>query len=106
ARLHRRPEGRPVSLTVTDLFCGGGGSSTGLTQVDGFQVVMAANHWQLAVDVHNTNHPDADHAAVDLRLEDPRYFPRTDILWAAPECTKWSQANGSRPLPNIEEGLF
>jgi DNA (cytosine-5)-methyltransferase 1 len=93
-------------ITVTDLFCGGGGSSTGLTQVPGFDVVMAANHWQLAVDVHNRNHPTSDHAAVDLHEEDPRYFPRTDVLWASPECTKWSQANGSRPLPAIEEGLF
>lgn len=36
----------------------------------------------------------------------PEYFPRTDILWASPECTKWSQANGSKTLPAIEQGLF
>ena len=96
-----------MSLTVTDLFCGGGGSSTGLTAVPGlFEIVMAANHWPLAVEVHNSNHPAADHAAVDLHLEDPRFFPKTEILWASPECTKWSQANGSKPLPAIEEGLF
>jgi DNA (cytosine-5)-methyltransferase 1 len=83
-------------LTVTDIFCGGGGSSTGMIQVDGVQVVMAANHWDLAVDVHNRNHPGADHAAVDLHEEDPRYFPTTDILWASPECTKWSQASGGK----------
>ena len=83
-------------LTVTDLFCGGGGSSTGATQIPGIEIKIAANHWQLAVDVHNQNHPDADHAAVDLHEEDPRYFPRTDILWASPECTKWSQASGGK----------
>ncbi|UPK76362.1 DNA cytosine methyltransferase [Nocardioidaceae bacterium SCSIO 66511] len=93
-------------LTMTDLFCGGGGSSTGGIQVPGVEIRMAANHWKLAVEVHNANHPDTDHAAVDLHMEDPRYFPRTDLLWASPECTKWSQANGSRPLPAIEEGLF
>lgn len=85
-----------MSLTVTDLFCGGGGSSTGAVQVPGVEIRMAANHWDLAVDVHNRNHPDADHAAVDLHEEDPRYFPRTDILWASPECTKWSQASGGK----------
>lgn len=85
-----------MSLTATDIFCGGGGSSTGMIQVPGVKVVMAANHWDLAVDVHNRNHPTADHAAVDLHLEDPRYFPTTDILWASPECTKWSQASGGR----------
>lgn len=95
-----------MTLTVTDLFCGGGGSSTGLMQIAGFEIKIAANHWDLAVDVHNRNHPDADHSAADLHLEDPRFFPRTDVLWASPECTKWSQANGSKPLPAIEEGLF
>lgn len=91
--------------TSTDLFCGGGGSSTGLVQA-GVEVTIAANHWSLACDVHNANHPDTDHANVDLHQEDPRYFPTTDMLWASPECTKWSQANGARPLPAIEEGLF
>lgn len=85
-----------MTLTVTDLFCGGGGSSTGAIQVPGVQIKMAANHWDLAVEVHNQNHPGADHAAVDLHEEDPRFFPRTDILWASPECTKWSQASGGK----------
>ncbi|AIY15817.1 DNA cytosine methyltransferase [Pimelobacter simplex] len=83
-------------LTVTDIFCGGGGSSTGMVAVPGVEVVMAANHWDLAIAVHNENHPDADHAAVDLHEEDPRFFPTTDILWASPECTKWSQASGGK----------
>lgn len=93
-------------LTITDLFCGAGGSSSGAIQVPGVQVRMAANHWALAVETHNTNHPGTDHAAVDLHQEDPRYFPRTDILWASPECTKWSQAGGAKSKPAIEEGLF
>lgn len=94
------------AVTMTDLFCGAGGSSTGAAAVPGVNIVMAANHWQLAIDVHNENHPNTDHAAADLHQEDPRFFPRTDVLWASPECTKWSQANGSTPLPAIEEGLF
>lgn len=85
-----------MTLTITDLFCGGGGSSTGAIQVPGVEIRMAANHWQLAVDVHQANHEDADHAAADLHEEDPRFFPRTDILWASPECTKWSAASGGR----------
>lgn len=95
-----------MSLTVTDLFAGAGGSSTGMIAIPGVQVKIAANHWRLACEIHNANHPNTDHAAVDLHQEDPRYFPKTDILWASPECTKWSQANGSKPLPAIEEGLF
>lgn len=92
-------------LTVTDLFAGAGGSSTGMVAVPGVKVKIAANHWLAACDVHNMNHPDTDHAVADLHEEQPSYFPRTDILWASPECTKWSQANGTN-LPDIEEGLF
>jgi DNA (cytosine-5)-methyltransferase 1 len=83
-------------VTVTDLFAGAGGSSTGMISVPGVTVRIAANHWQLACDVHNENHPTTDHAAVDLHEENPAYFPKTDILWASPECTKWSQASGGK----------
>jgi len=80
-------------ITLTDIFAGAGGSSTGAIQVPGIHVRLAANHNALAVDVHNQNHPTTEHALVDLHLEDPRNFPKTDILWASPECTKWSVAN-------------
>lgn len=94
-------------LTVTDLFCGGGGSSTGLMSVPGFEIKIAANHWDLAVRVHNHNHPDADHAQADLHEENPRFFPKTDVLWASPECTKWSQAGGDKyTRVAVEAGLF
>lgn len=94
-----------MSLTVTDLFAGAGGSSTGMVNVPGIEIRIAANHWKLAIAVHNLNHPNTDHSHADLHKEDPRYFPKTDILWGSPECTKWSQANG-KALPAIEEGLF
>jgi DNA (cytosine-5)-methyltransferase 1 len=92
-------------VTVTDHFAGIGGSSTGMSWVPGVFVRYAANHWDWAVDVHQANHPQTDHSEVDLHEEDPAYFGTTDILWASPECTKWSQANGTA-RPAIEEGLF
>ena len=92
-------------ITLTDLFAGAGGSSTGAIQIPGVHVKIAANHWKLVTEIHNLNHPDTDHAVVDLHQERPSFFPKTDILWASPECTKWSQANGSK-MPAIEEGLF
>ncbi len=94
-----------MTLTVTDLFAGAGGSSTGARQVPGIDVRIAANHWKVACDLHALNHPTTDHSIVDLHQERPSFFPSTDILWASPECTKWSQANGAK-LPAIEEGLF
>lgn len=94
-----------MTIELTDHFCGGGGSTTGAIQVPGVKVRIAANHSQIALDVHNANHPDTEHANVDLHKENPRYFPKTDLYWASPECKKWSQANGSK-LPAMEEGLF
>jgi hypothetical protein len=47
---------------------------------------MAANHWRLAVETHNHNIPHADHDVADISQVDPRRDPRTDILWASPEC--------------------
>lgn len=83
-----------MTLTLTDLFCGAGGSSTGAVQVPGVQVRVASNHWQLAVDTHEANHPDTGHVCADLSQIDPRYYPKTHILWASPECTNHSIAKG------------
>ncbi|MEU7875144.1 DNA cytosine methyltransferase [Dactylosporangium sp. NPDC049140] len=83
-------------LTVADYFCGAGGSSTGMEQVPGVRIVMAANHWQLAVDTHNANFPHADHDREDITRIDPHRHPRTDIGWFSPECTNWSVAKGKR----------
>lgn len=82
-----------MTATVTDLFCGAGGSSTGAAAA-GLQIVMAANHWSTAIEVHQLNHPDAGHDLADISQADPRRYPATDILFASPECTNHSQARG------------
>lgn len=82
-----------MTLTVTDLFCGAGGSSLG-AQEAGIQLVMAANHWQTAIDVHQAHFPNAAHDCADISQVDPRRWARTDILLASPECTNHSQARG------------
>jgi DNA (cytosine-5)-methyltransferase 1 len=82
-----------MTATVTDLFCGAGGSSLGAVHA-GATLVMAANHWQTAIDVHQAHFPDAGHDCADISQADPRRYPRTDILLASPECTNHSQARG------------
>ena len=82
-----------MAVTVTDLFCGAGGSSRGAAMA-GAEIVMAANHWSTAIGVHQANHPDAAHDCADISQVDPRRYPRTDILLASPECTNHSQARG------------
>jgi DNA (cytosine-5)-methyltransferase 1 len=89
-----------MTVTMTDLFCGAGGSSTGAVVIPGVEVKMASNHWELAVETHNLNHPHADHLCADLSQINPRYFPRTDILWASPECTNHSVAKGRKRADN------
>lgn len=92
-------------LTVTDLFCGAGGSSSGLVEA-GYRVIIAANHWELAIASHQVNHPETDHSQADISQVDPRYFPRTDVLWASPECTNHSIAKGVKRHRAEQQALF
>lgn len=82
-----------MTATVTDLFCGAGGSSLG-AEAAGAELVMAANHWATAIEVHQAHFPNAGHDCADISQADPRRYPRTDILLASPECTNHSQARG------------
>jgi DNA (cytosine-5)-methyltransferase 1 len=92
-------------LTLTDLFCGAGGSSSGAEQVPGVTVRMAANHWALAVETHNRNLPHADHDTANISQAEPRRYPRTDLLWASPECTNHSKAKRKRRA-DLQPDLF
>lgn len=83
-------------MTVTDLFAGAGGSSSGAESVAGVRVRMATNHWKLAMETHNANMPHVDHDVADISEIPPQRYPYTDILWASPECTYWSQARGEK----------
>jgi DNA (cytosine-5)-methyltransferase 1 len=82
-------------LTATDQFCGAGGSTTGAKKA-GFDVVMALNHWDLAIETHNTNHPETDHDCTDVQACDPRRYPSTNLLITSPECTNHSLAKGNK----------
>lgn len=82
-------------LTVTDQFCGAGGSSIGAV-ASGLEVRLAMNHWKLAIDTHNTNFPNTDHDCTDISAADPRRYPSTDLLITSPECTTHSPAGGTR----------
>lgn len=83
--------------TATDLFAGGGGSTTGLTHA-GVDVVIAANHWPVAVETHQANHPRTEHRIANLSEVDWRTFPSTDIAWVSPSCV-WHARSGGRRRP-------
>jgi DNA (cytosine-5)-methyltransferase 1 len=82
-------------LSVTDMFCGAGGSSIGVVAA-GAELKLAMNHWKQALETHNENFPLSEHVLGDIRTADPRRFPTTDILIASPECTAHTLAKGKK----------
>lgn len=83
-------------LTLYDEFAGWGGSSQGFAAVPGVELLLAANHDELAVDVHALNFPSAEHYCGDVAKEDIARFPAADLFWASPSCPPWSNARGVR----------
>lgn len=63
--------------------------------------LVAVNHWQLAIETHAKNHPDARHVCAALEGLNPRDLVpsgRLNLLVASPECTNHSVARGGRPI--------
>jgi DNA (cytosine-5)-methyltransferase 1 len=63
--------------------------------------LLAINHWQVAIDTHSVNHPEAQNLCTGVDVVDPlKLVPggRLDILCASPECTHHSVARGGRPM--------
>ena len=93
------------SVLAADLFCGAGGTSTGLEQacdqIGRRLKLSAVNHWQRAVETHAAIHPKAAHHCEDLTTLDPRKAVpggKLDLLVASPECTHHSVARGGMPM--------
>ena len=90
---------------AADLFCGAGGSSSGLLKAAkrlGLNVeLLAVNHWDIAIATHSLNHPGVRHINSDLEKVDPRLVVpggKLDLLVASPECTHFSKARGGKPM--------
>jgi len=91
-------------IQAADLFCGAGGTSTGLAmaaRILGVDVTLVAvNHWPVAIATHQANHPDHLHKCANLAQVDPcELVPGgyLDALFASPECTHHSIARGGKP---------
>ena len=90
---------------VADLFCGAGGSSAGARRALGrlgFQMkLVAVNHWNVAIETHSRNHPEARHSCQDVNTVKPtEVVPegKLDLLMASPTCTYHSRARGGKPI--------
>jgi DNA (cytosine-5)-methyltransferase 1 len=82
-------------LDFTDLFCGGGGSATGLVET-GYILGLAMNHDPVSIRTHMANHPMAKHLCEDINAFDKRSLPRTRVLWGSPICTEISPSGGRK----------
>lgn len=94
-------------LIAVDLFSGFGGLTQGIERA-GFTTIMAANHNRYKIEVHEANHPDAEHWIADLvdpesaDYHSARDLPAADLLAAGISCVNHSQANTKKAY---EQGL-
>lgn len=103
-----------INLLYIDLFCGAGGTSTGVenARVNESQcakVIACVNHDANAIASHAANHPDALHFTEDIRTQElsglvahvekmkMQYPEAYVVLWASLECTNFSKAKGGQP---------
>ena len=103
-----------MKLLYIDLFCGAGGTSTGVSaaRLNGercAEVIACVNHDANAIASHASNHPEAVHYTEDIRtLELSPLVAHTErkrkeypgalvVLWASLECTNFSKAKGGQP---------
>lgn len=101
-------------LLYIDLFCGAGGTSTGVERAmyEGnkcAEVIACVNHDPNAIASHAANHPNALHFTEDIRTLDlTELVAHTNskraanpnalvVLWASLECTNFSKAKGGQP---------
>lgn len=91
-------------MLVADLLCGAGGSSTGAAralQKLGLEMeLVCLNHWPVAIDTHQRNHPEARHYVQDIATVRPNIIVPEgylDLLMASPTCTYHSVARGGKP---------
>ncbi len=94
----RRRRFRHDDLVAVDLFSGFGGLTKGI-ELAGFTTIMAANHNDYKVKIHEANHPHAEHWIADLvdpessDYHSARDLPPADFLVAGVSCVNHSQAN-------------
>lgn len=103
-----------IRLLYFDLFCGAGGTSTGVEKATYHgrkcaKVIACVNHDANAIASHAANHPEAVHYTEDIRTLElapmvehlkrmrAKYPNAYVVLWASLECTNFSKAKGGKP---------
>lgn len=92
-------------IHCADLFCGAGGTSSGLldaaAELNVAVDLLAVNHWEVAIATHSANHPGVRHICKSIEGINPREAVpggRLQLLVASPECVHFSNARGGKPM--------
>ena len=103
-----------IKLLYIDLFCGAGGTSTGVENAcfhgeKCAKVIACVNHDANAIASHQANHPHTLHFTEDIRTLEltplvahlnkmkAQHPDAYVVLWASLECTNFSRAKGGQP---------
>ena len=103
-----------IQLLYIDLFCGAGGTSSGVEfarykKAKCAKVIACVNHDKNAILSHAANHPDVMHFTEDIRTLElsplvdhlkkmkAKHTNARVVLWASLECTNFSKAKGGQP---------
>lgn len=105
-------------IRAVDLFCGAGGLSWALVEalksvaidaeadtetiLEGKIDLVGVNHWEVAIETHERNHPWARHFHDSVENVNPNevfeeHDPEVKILSGGIDCTHFSKARGGKP---------
>jgi DNA (cytosine-5)-methyltransferase 1 len=88
---------------IIDNFAGGGGASTGIHMALGLSPDIAINHDEVALAMHEVNHPTTKHLCNNVWKIDPDEIEGPIGLgWFSPDCKHFSKAKGGKP---VERGI-
>lgn len=96
---------------VIDLFCGIGGFSYGFEMTNKYEIVCAADIWNVAINTYKLNHGanNLDLLQTDLRDLDKKYWKeyknKVDVIIAGPPCQGFSMS-GKREIGDKRNTLF
>jgi DNA (cytosine-5)-methyltransferase 1 len=93
--------GADVKELIVDSFAGGGGASTGIELALGRSPDIAINHDDIALAMHEANHPSTQHLPHSIWKVDPLQVCEgrpVGLLWASPDCKHFSKAKGGKPV--------
>lgn len=86
---------------IIDSFAGAGGMSMGIEEALGRSPDVAINHWDVAIETHQANHPDTKHYHASVYAVDPREMvpagKKVGLLWSSPDCRHFSRAKNGSP---------